>query len=60
MPRQRRLIRLAKEKPLRAYIREAARLRESAAAATTAPLKTRLLEEAEQQERLADEIIKRD
>jgi len=60
MPPQRKLIRFAKEKLLRAYIREAARLRASAATATTAPLKTRLLEEAEQQERLADKIIKRD
>jgi CheY-like chemotaxis protein len=59
-PPQRKLIRFAREKLFRAYIREAARLRGSAATATTAPLKTRLLEEVEQQERLADEIIKRD
>jgi hypothetical protein len=45
---------------LRVYGRKAARLRAAAANATTASLKARLLEEAEQQERLADEIIKRD
>jgi hypothetical protein len=50
---QRRLIRFAKAKLLRAYIREAVRLRTSAA---NAPLKARLLDEAEQQERLADEV----
>ena len=55
-----KLIRLAREKLVRVYVREAARLRAAAANATTAPLKTRLLEEAEQQERLADELIKRD
>jgi hypothetical protein len=54
------LIRLARERLLRVYGREAARLRAAAANATTASLKARLLEEAEQQERLADEIIKRD
>jgi hypothetical protein len=50
------LIRFAKEKLLRAYIREAVRLRTSAATATTAALKASLLDEAEQQERLADEV----
>jgi hypothetical protein len=56
MPPQRRLIRFAKEKLLRTYIREAARLRASAANTTTAPFKARLLEEADQQERLADQV----
>ena len=45
---------------LRVYLREAARLRAAAANATTASLKARLLEEAEQQERLADKIRKLD
>jgi hypothetical protein len=43
---------------LRIYVRKAARLRESAANATTIPLKARLLDEAEQQERLAEELKK--
>jgi hypothetical protein len=43
---------------LRVYVRGAARLRESAANATTIPLKARLLDEAEQQERLAEELKK--
>jgi hypothetical protein len=45
---------------LRVYLREAARLRTAAVNSTTASLKARLLEEAEQQERLADKIIKLD
>jgi hypothetical protein len=58
MPSQRKLIRFAKVKLLRAYVREAARLRESAASATTAALKARLLDEAEGQERLVNELKK--
>ena len=45
---------------LRVYVREAARLRAAAANATTASLRARLLEEAEQQEQLADKISKLD
>ena len=58
MPPQRTLIRFARERLLRVYVRDAARLRESAANATTIPLKVRLLDEAEQQERLAEELKK--
>jgi hypothetical protein len=54
------LIRVARERLLRVYLREAARLRAAAVNSTTASLKARLLEEAEQQERLADQIIKLD
>jgi hypothetical protein len=43
------------EKVLRSYIEEAARLRDLAAHVTTARLKVRLLEEAANQERLAEE-----
>ena len=54
------LIRVARERLLRVYVREAARLRAAAANATTASLRARLLEEAEQQEQLADKISKLD
>jgi len=55
--------RLPKPRPnegvLRAYTREAARLRYLAEGVTTTRVKTRLLEEAENQDRLAEEA-KRD
>ena len=54
------LIRAARKGLLRVYLREAARLRAAAASATTASLKAKLLEAAEQQERLADKISKLD
>ena len=54
------LIRAARERLLRVYLREAARLRAAAANATTASLKVKLLEEAEQQERFADQLRKLD
>jgi hypothetical protein len=50
------LIRFAKEKLHRAYVREAAHLRAVAENVTNGPLKARLLEEVERQERLADEV----
>jgi hypothetical protein len=56
MPPQRKLIQFAKEKLLRAYVREAAHLRAVAENVTNGPLKARLLEEAERQERLVDEV----
>jgi hypothetical protein len=56
MPPQRKLIRFAREKLLRTYVREAAHLRTLAATATTAALTARLLEEAEGRERLAEQL----
>jgi hypothetical protein len=50
---QRKLIRLAREKLLRVYARKSAPLRASATSATIA--KSRLLEEAGWQERLANQ-----
>jgi hypothetical protein len=46
----------SEQNSLREYVRQAARLREYAANATTARVKARLLEEAANQERLAEEI----
>ena len=47
---------LSEQNSLREHVRQAVRLREYAASATTARLKDRLLEEAANQERLAEEI----
>ena len=47
---------LSEQNSLREHVRQAARLRENAASATTARVKVRLLEEAANQERLAEEI----
>jgi hypothetical protein len=47
---------LSEQNSLREHVRQAARLRENAASATTARIKVRLLEEAANQERLAEEI----
>ncbi len=58
MPPQRKLVRFAKEKLLRAYVREAAHLRAVAENVTNSPLKARPLYEAERQERLAEELKK--
>jgi hypothetical protein len=52
----RRTSRPLDKKLLRAYANEAARLREYAASVTTARVRTRLLEEAANQERLAKEV----
>ena len=46
----------SEQNSLREYVRQAARLRAYAANATTARVKARLLEEAANQERLAEEI----
>jgi hypothetical protein len=56
MPPQRKLIRFAKEKLLRAYVREAAHLRAVAENVMSGPIKARLFEEADRQERLAEEV----
>jgi hypothetical protein len=58
MPSQRKLNGFSRERLLRVYLREAARLRRFAASATTGPVKARLLEEAERQERLAEHLKK--
>jgi hypothetical protein len=50
---QRPIGRSLQEKFVRAYAQEAVRLRELAAGATTARVRLRLLDEAENQERLA-------
>ena len=47
---------LSEQNSLREHVRQAARLREYAASTTTARVKARLLEEAANQERIAEEI----
>ena len=56
---QRPIGRSLHEKLVRAYAQEAVRLRELAAGATTARVRLRLLDEAENQERLAQAAKRR-
>jgi hypothetical protein len=53
MPPPTNVTSLAKQRSLREYAREAARLREFAVCVTTGPLRALLLDEAEKHERLA-------